>query len=727
MGMVQEQRLLFAGSALAAVLMSTPSWAQAPADGQTAIEEVVVTARRREEKIQEVPVAVSAFSGEALERRSVSDITDLAAIAPGLQMTAESRGTGYTRINLRGQEANSGASTFDPAVGIYFSEVYVGRTSGSLLTSLQDVRSVEVLRGVQGTLFGRNSNGGAIVITPNAPDASRVSGSLGISYGSFNRTEYSAVVNVPVVEDKFAIRAMINRLERDDTQKSLTSGYGFGNRDRVSGRFSAQYDVTPDLYVNLMYDYSKIDEHGTMSVNPILLRPGQTFNETLAGEVGIAEVEASGVTGRAVYQRDDFQVKGIVGFRTVKTFSTRDVDAAAAPTIDTAALNGTHQVSAELNASGVVLRDAAPFIKSLDWTAGLFGFHEYGYDNSFNPWTPTITLAGTRWKQVNVDNRSRAVYGQAELHVTEQASIWGGARYTKDKRYVRSGTFNFNACVTVPRASVENCQISNNKNNGFWSWNGGLRYQFTPDINTYVRVARGVRSGGLDNNTTVAFEPEKVTEYEAGLKADWLDHRLRTNIAVYSSDYKNIQKTTVIIVNGGPLATTSNAAKGKVKGFEFEGTAIIGGGFSVAGTYSYTDAEYQEFFFRAANGTVSDFSDKEFQDTPKTTYSLSANFDHEIEGVGDFNARVDYSWRSRIFMDISNSPLLVQPAFGLVNARIGWTPSLMFGNLQPELSIWGKNLADKKYNTSGVLNGTQPVVIRTDERRAIGVELKGRF
>jgi iron complex outermembrane receptor protein len=712
---------------VATLFTCAPASAQTSSGGQTAIEEVVVTARRREEKIQEVPVAVSAFTGEALERRSVSDINDLAAIAPGLQITSESRGTGYTKLNLRGQEANSGASTFDPAVGIYFAEVYVGRTAGSLLTSLQDVRSVEVLRGVQGTLFGRNSNGGAIVITPNAPDPTQVSGSFGISYGRFERTEYNAVLNVPVVEDKIAIRAMINRLERDDDQRSLTSGYGFGNRDRVSGRFSAQYDVNSDFYVNVMYDYSKIDEHGSMSVNPILLRPGQTFNQTLAGEIGIAEVEASGLTGRAVYQRDDFQVKGIVGFRAVKTFSTRDVDASAAPTVDTAAVNGTHQVSAELNASGVVLRDAAPFIRSIDWTAGLFGFHEYGYDNSFNPWTPTITLAGTRWKQVNIANRSRAVYGQGELHLTEQASIWGGARYTKDKRYVRAGTFNFNACVTVPGARVENCQIFNNKNNGFWSWNGGLRYQFTPNINTYVRVARGIRSGGLDNNTTVAFEPEKVTEYEAGLKADWLDHRLRTNIAVYSSDYKNIQKSTVIIINGGPVNTTSNAAKGKVRGFEFEGTAILGGGFSLAGTYSYTDAEYEEFLFRAANGVVSDYSDKDFQDTPKTTYSLSANFNREFEGFGGVDARVDYSWRSRVFMDISNSPLLEQPAYALVNARIGWTPLAAFGNLRPELAIWGKNLAGKKYNTAGVLNGAQPLVIRTDERRTIGVELKGRF
>lgn len=725
--MIQEKRILFAGAALAALVAWTPGQAQTPTTGSSAIEEVVVTARRRDEKLQEVPVAVSAFSGESLERRSVSDITNLAAIAPGLQIAADPRGTGFTRINIRGQEASSSASTFDPAVGLYFSEVYVGRTSGSLLTSMQDVRSVEVLRGVQGTLFGRNSNGGAIVITPNAPDASKVSGSLGISYGRFNRTEYSAVVNVPVVEDKFAIRAMINRLERDDMQKSLTTGYGFGNRDRTSGRLSAQYDVTPDLYVNVMYDYSKLNEHGTISVNPLALRPGQTYNQTLSGELGIARVQASGVTGRAVYQRDDLQVKSIVAFRTVKAFYTRDLDATLAPTVDTTGLNGTHQVSVELNASGVVLRDAAPFIKSVDWTAGVFGFHEYGYDNSFNPWSPTITLPGTRWKQVDIDNKSRAAYGQAELHFTEQASAWAGARYTKDDRYVRSGTFNFNACVTVPRATVENCQIFNSKKNGFWSWNGGLRYQFTPDINTYVRVARGVRSGGLDNNTTVAFEPEEVTEYEAGVKADWLGHRLRTNVAVYSSDYRNIQKSTTIIVNGGPLATTSNAAKGKVKGIEFEGTANVGAGFSLSGTYSYTDAEYQEFLFRASNGTVSDFSDKEFADTPKTTYSLSANFDHSVEGAGDFNARVDYSWRSRIFMDISNSPLLVQPAIGLVNARVGWTPSFMFGSLQPELSIWGKNLTDKKYNVSAVLNGAQPVLIRTDERRSFGVELKGRF
>jgi iron complex outermembrane receptor protein len=714
---------------VAGLAAANPSFAQAPAQGQqVGVEELVVTARRREESLQEVPVAVTALSGQALEARSVRDVADLAAVAPGLQISTESRGTGYARINLRGQENASGASTFDPAVGIYFSEVYVGRTAGSLLTSLQDMRSVEVLRGVQGTLFGRNSNGGAILLTPNAPDASDVAGSFGVSYGSYDRTELSGMINVPLIADRLAFRASINSVQQGDVQRSLTTSQGYGDRDRLSGRAALRFDVTPDLYVDLMYDGTTMDEHGTMSVNKSALRPGQGWHQTLAGERAIADIETEGYTLRAVHEAEDLTVKGIFGYRKVKVTATRDVDGTLSGATDTQAFNATKQVSGEINASGTILRDAASWLQSVDWTGGVFGFHEYGYDNSWTPWFPGVTPANSRLKQVDVDNKSAAAYAQVELHFTDRLSYWAGARYTQDKRYVRTGQFRNNACVDVPGASIADCQIVGQKDYDYWSWSTGLRYQLADNIHSYLRAASGARAGGLDNNTARSFDPETVTDIELGLKADWLDRRLRTNLAIYRSEYEEIQRTSVVIDSvGSPIATTSNAAAGQVQGVELEGTAILGGGFGLSGSLAYTDASYDTYLRRNQNGTVTDLSDKDYPDTPKWTYSISGTFDREFEGFGAIAARIDYAWRDDHFLDITNDPILEQKAFGLLNARLAWTPEARFGDVELEVALWGRNLTDEEWNTSGVINGVQYLDIRSDNRRMVGVELRGKF
>jgi iron complex outermembrane receptor protein len=695
------------------------------ASGQ--LEELVVTARRREESQQAVPVAVSTFSADAIEKRSIVDLRDMAGSVPNLQISQNTSSTSAATVTLRGQATGNISISFDPAVGVYFDEVYLGRTTGNLLGSMQDIASVEVLRGVQGTLFGRNNTGGAIVLTPKRPNLNEVEGELGLNFGNLNLQEIEGVLNLPIVQDKFAIRASLTNTDRDGFQSSRTTGIDtFADKNRTSGRIGLRVVPIDEWTIDFTYDFSQLDETGMLNGNT---NTGNLDVSNIGVTNPVTTGDIEGYTLNTVYDAGAVQYKLIAGYRRLVTFDISDIDGGPSQATDYSLRKYQRQWTGEFNASGTLFENENSFLTSLDWVAGVFYFWETGVETRFVPWSATPVTGGRL--ENTATNDSVAAYAQVEANLANRLSIFAGARYTQDNREAESGVYRFGACSSrgLPaNTPLTDCYLNNSIDFDYWSWTVGARYQITDDAQVYARVARGSRSGGLDNNTVAPFAPEFLTETEIGLKAEWFDRRVRTNLAAFWGDYSDVQRSSLVEIPGNPpilIASVTNAAAATLQGVEFEGTAILGAGFTLSGSVGYIDAVYDTYVRRNANGTTSNFSGKPFE-SPKWTYSTSLAYERPLANDAEFNARVDWTWQDEI-LNIEFAPLN-QPSRGLLNARIAYETPVSAGFDTVEVALWGKNLTDEEYLPAGINFGAGVYNwYRYSEPLTYGVAVKGRF
>ncbi|MDO7842135.1 TonB-dependent receptor [Sphingomonas immobilis] len=722
----------------AIALASTPAMAQQasePANTQARPveqnDDIVVTARRREESLLEVPVAVTVLSTAELSQRSTQGVADLAATAPNLQIGQATRGGSVATVSMRGQENTGQAITNDPAVGIYFDEVYLGRSAGNLLASIQDMASVQVLRGPQGTLFGRNNTGGAILLTPIRPNLSDFGGSVQAAYGSFNYVDLQAILNVPIVEGKLAVRGSFDFLRRDGVGRSIVTGINsYGNRQRESGRAAIRYTPTDTITMDLTYDYTNIHETGILEV-PLTPFPGLGFYELRSGLLTpLSKANIQGYTFRSEFEANpDLTFKLIVGRRTLTTDQQSDVDTGPAPSVDVRQFADQSQWTFELQATGKILTNAASWLEGVDFTAGGFYFDEDGSDNSLLP-IPAATLFGTgRTLRNFARNRSTAGYLQIETNHWNKLFLTLGGRYTSDNRDLRIQTGVNGACglAALPAGTpIALCNQIGSANFGYWSYSVGARYRFTDQINAYVKFDRGQRAGGLDDTPTtiVPFQPEVVNSLEAGVKVESLDRRFHASLAVFQMKVDNVQRSVLLIEpsTNTPYASVFNAAKSQVRGIELEANLRPLPGLMLSGTLGLLDAKYTQFRNPA---TGADLSGNKFPDTPATTYSVSASYDARIGNDLSLLGRVDFSYKSRMQFDVFNDPRAVQAPYGLLNARLQLTAANIVGK-EVSLAVFGRNLTDRQYNTYGT-TAAGGSFVRTEDPRTFGVELKGSF
>lgn len=724
---------LMAGTA---PIASSPARAQAEPEASGAeakdassrgIQDIVVTARRRAEFLQKVPVAVTAVTSAELEARSTTSIADVAAFTPNLRFSEASRGGVISNVTLRGQTNVNNTIANDPAVGIYFDEVYVARSAGALFTAVQDMESVEVLRGNQGTLFGRNSTGGAILLTPKRPDLDEIEGSFQASYGNLDRVELGAVLSAPLIEGKLGIRGSVLSSKRDGIGRSLTTGLnGYGDRDRISGRVALRWQPVDDLTFDLTYDISRVDETGSSSRN--LLQPvpaGIDFDDTLSGVADprtFAKVQGYAV--RAVYAAaPELELKAIVSYRKVKFNNDRDVDGLPINSVDSRGIGHQDQTTVELQASGE-FDIGASGLQSVNYVSGFYYFTEKGFDQMITP----LSAATPRYSSNTGKNDSIAGYGQVEFQFTDVLSAFAGIRRTRDKRALAVSTITNGLCNLA--GNPPGCEFNGSAKYSFWSWNVGGRLALTSDINLYARASKGQRSGGLDDTPTniAAFRPEQLQDYEIGLKADLLDRRVRTNLALFTGNYDDIQRTVLLVdANNVPYSSVFNAAKARVSGIEFEATVQPIGILRFSGSLGYTDAKYKRFVdTRPGTTNGSDASGNKFSQVPNWTYSLSGDLNVPTQ-IGQFQARVDYNHQSEVFFEVFNTSVLRQKAYSLVNARLSYTPQVS-RRFEPEIALFAKNIGNTRVNADGVSFGVgNATVFRDTNPRTYGAELKVRF
>jgi iron complex outermembrane recepter protein len=775
----------------------SPARSAPPDAAETAtLGEVVVTARKVEENLQRVPVAVTAFSGAALQKQGAVTISDVATLTPGLLTPPGLAGDTTVIFEIRGQVQPDHNPTLDPSVGIYVDGYYWARPQG-LNGDLLDVNSVQTLKGPQGTLFGRNTTGGAILIQTNDPDFKGVHGVVSGSYGRFNYGSESAIVNLPLIDDKLAMRAAFEHFAADGYAYDPNNNVHPGNHDRWTARLKLLYKPTDSLSVLL-----SAEQFQSKNIIPLRLgyiSPSSPENLDVALQTGTPV--ATCFANRAACSSTGYQLlsknvqlssnsdvtpapRGFVPFEEVKTQTY-----AATATLDTAfgaikAIGGyrkvgyttvlnadgsgynvhiasypinTDQYSGEIQATGKALGN------KLDFAGGLYYFTESGTEDELITGLPTLTQALGRYSVTqflgDVHNDSKGIYGQASYHLTEKLSVTGGLRYSTDTKALTlyNGAYNAGTAVSIPPGAIFTCYLTScplSRSDSFngVSWAASTDYQLTQNSLVYVRASHGFRSGGENIRATskgnfLPFQPEQATSYEGGVKSEFLDHRVRLNIAGYYTKVTDLQRTTSISDSAGHVTLLEdNAGQADFMGGEAELQALLVRDFRIDGSAAYTHPKYVRYIDPL---TGFDRSHEPFANVPRWTFTVSPIFSHEFD-VRRFELRGDFIYTSKMsiygqgfYVDNAGvtrnatdgtptSPAeaaaytraLTSPAALIVNARA----SITVMNDRLELAAWGKNLTDNRDPIAGLaLFGLGDVFHYNREPRTFGVTATYKF
>ncbi|KQQ89083.1 TonB-dependent receptor [Massilia sp. Leaf139] len=696
----------------------------APAlDGESAsdVQKVVVTARRREETLQDVPVSVTAFSADQLSKQGVPDVTALALALPNTTLKA-SRATNSTLTAfIRGVGQADPLAGFESGVGIYIDDIYLARPQAAV-ADIYDVERIEVLRGPQGTLYGRNTIGGAVkyVTRKLGPKTDiRLRGTVG-NYG-----QKDAVVTLGTpVSDTLRIGATAARFKRDGFGKNLYTGAENYDKDVHALRLSAEFTPTPDLFIRVAADGTQDDSSpknghrltvGRTSGAPILGNEFDTRASLTRAQGHEQEVTAHGVSALIEYRlNDQFSFKSITASRKDKSWAPIDFDALPVVDMEVPALYKNEQFSQEFNATYTGDR--------IQGVAGVYYIDAQAY-NKFD----TI-LAGafpsSTFTSGDVGTKAWAAYIDGSYNFTDALSLSLGGRYTVDKRSAdiyrqiflglngSPGLGNPNAIPFRVDTDMRGLEREDKK----FTPRVAVNYKFNADHNVYASYSEGFKGGGFDPRINIAglrlpvaearrgYSPETIETVELGLKSAFNGGRITTNTALFFSDYQDVQipGSVAIDTNGDGrddsfAGVTTNAGKAKIRGFEFEAVANLTRDFTLAGMYSYIDAEYREYIINNVNVA----SQRVFQNTPRNSGNLRANYDIALPLMGhngkiSLIGSVSYKGATNQFETVS---LLDQDSYKLYDASIIWTRA--DGKIRA--GIHGKNLSDERYKTAGYL------------------------
>ncbi|MET0378093.1 MAG: TonB-dependent receptor [Spongiibacteraceae bacterium] len=702
-----------------------PSIAQ---ERKATLEEVIVTSRRVEESVQSVPLAVSALTGEMLESRGVARMNDLVTSTPAVTSQPTSGRSSVVNFGIRGQRNTDVLPTADPSVIVYIADIPQMRGYGLGALGALDVQTVEVLKGPQGTLFGRSTTGGAIVITPNAP-TNEATASVTLGVGERNRQMGRAIFNLPVT-DTIAARVALQTEKADGYlhNKGSVGRDAYGDRDEQVWRASLQFLPSDELTSTFYSDGFQSNENGAM-VDPSFVRPGGPAaaffglapdGDKYAGTTNLSDAHSKltvyGISNTTSYDiSDSLTIKNIAGARYIDVDDRWDLDGSNRPVLSVLNLATTHQYSEELQLSGSM-------DEKLDWITGVFWFKEYSdddsYTNAFAPATSTPSLTGTYGRNI-----SQSVFGQGTYHFTDNLNLTVGARYNHDERLITASSFSATGACSIQlavgvTAPANNCERTESKTFTEPSYNVTLDYHLDVDKMIYAAHRHGYRSGGFNGraaavtpqlDTFAPFDPETVNDFEVGFKGD-LDAAgspLRINASLFYSDYQEIQRVVATVnPTTNQLATSVvNAASATLYGGELEVTWLPLDSLQIDVFASYIHAEYDEWLDPGnPDPAQRDKSDSDFA-TPEYSGGVTAKYTLPVPAeIGEMSVQGNVYAQAETQLADENGPGGLQSGYSLVGGRVDWQ-NVMGSNVK--LGLWGKNLNNTKYYAGGInTNGT---------------------
>lgn len=741
-------------SAAAASLYVTPALAQenpatspaVPANQETKGEaaeasdnDIIVTARRRNEVLLDVPIAVTAYSGEQLARQGAIDLTDIGDTTPNVTLET-SRGTNTTLTAfIRGVGQQDPVAGFEQGVGIYLDDVYLNRPQGAVL-DVYDVERIEVLRGPQGTLYGRNTIGGAIkYVTRRLSDEPELK--IRANVGTYEQADAIVTASTPV-GSALKIGGSVARLSRGGFGRNLTTGADNYNKDIWAARGTVELQPSASVWFRLSGDYTwdNSNPRGGHRLIPSLLTASPVLRDVWDSRGGLIDPKQR-VKGGGVALHGEIDLNEWLKFRTITAYrkdrsdTPIDFDALPAIDLDVPAIYKNKQFSQELQ----LVVDRGPL-------AGVVGAY-YLDANAFNIFDVRLYTLGallgapgfTAATLGNVDTKTWALFGDFSYDISPQFSLSLGGRYTNDKRHARvlrqsyvfggqpalGGDAGFGTGTLIATTS----DFEGRRADSAFTPRVSVSFKPNSNHNIYLSYSKGFKGGGFDPRAQstqapvqtpagiydyMAFDPEKVDSYELGWKASL--GRLQFATAIFDAEYKDVQvPASVGCIVGGRTnfcGLTTNAGKARFRGLEIESNlrvaenmAAAGDRLNFAGTLGYLDAKYREFLtilsvdptgapIPPTEVNVAPF--RKIQNTPKWTMSGSLDYNTPAWG-GRLDANTTLSYRSKSQQFELRTPLLDQKGFALLDANLLWRS----GNGRYEIGLHGKNLTNTKYITSG--------------------------
>jgi iron complex outermembrane receptor protein len=735
-------RAALLGTAAAAALIATPALAQtveqtnaqaaqqppapeatAAADNEgqdSATGQIVITARRTEEKLQRVPASVSAFNERALDRIQAQDTTGLQGAVPNLNIVQGRGSSNATNIFIRGIGQPDALQTFDPAVGVYVDDVYLSRIRGNQL-DLLDVDRIEVLRGPQGTLYGKNTIGGAIKFVTRRPgDTLRANGS--VAFGSYNQFDIKGAVSGPLTDGVSAGIAVF-RAKRDGFVEDRLDDREYNDKDTIAGRAALAINPAANVRIDLTADYAHDDAALNVGrpINDLTTFSGTTLmvtdpvgsghyhwkGETTPDLPNSTKMKHYGFAGTAAVDvTDAITLKSITAYRNLKSDDFIDIDATRFSVGDVFVGVRQHQFSQEFQAtySGERLKAVA----GLYYLNERIKSHQEAYaDDLFGPLFGNPTFLRTI--DDDLDLHSYAAYANASYEIVPHVRLSGGIRFTREKKdYFRTTTTFLNGAVLNPPFVFEPHDTWKDT-----SPMASVDWQVTPTTMLYARVAKGFKSGGFNgraNNPngseSTTYDPETVWSYEAGFKTT-IANQLRLNGAAFTADYKDFQArvadTDTSTFPPTPLLSVLNAGKMRIRGAELEAAWTPVRALLIDGQLGYLDADYKEF---DDSRFISFGGSRAFQTpafAPHWTLRLGAQYAFSLGSFGGLTVGAQTRYRSRQALAVDNTLInsetkiegLFQNGYWVEDARIEWeNPTKKFA-----VGLYGYNLTNRAYKT----------------------------
>jgi iron complex outermembrane receptor protein len=727
---------------MASAMSSTTAIAQ---ESGLVLEEVIVTARKRDESLQEVPVSVTALAAE-LNKPSIRNLRDIEGYSPNVTIDNSGAGPGAAAISIRGVSYQEVDKSLDPSVGVIVDGVYLGTNVGQILNNF-DIAQIEVLRGPQGTLFGKNTTGGVINVVRNKPTG-EFGGELKAAFGSWDLQDYKGFVNFPIFEDTLAGKVYATDASDKGWLKNTTINENTSRIDSRSYGFSLL--ATPTDNFEALFSYDRLEDnsdivggHNFNQDNSLIcslsgIIPGLNANETCASlDTGsdedhvsmndhqYASVETDAYTLNMQWDVGPGVITAITGYRENVEFRRAEYDVSAADFFTLNFDQDYDQFSQEINF-------ASTFSETFDFVAGV-----YYWESEYSQQSETVGLiynsfllgkpAGTSsFLRQNQETESVAAYFSGDWHITEALTATVGVRYTQEEKDFKAHTVEDVIAGVVTVAPVYG-QASEE-----WSETTpklGLSYQLDDDILFFGSYAQGFKSGGyFGRNTGVAafttsYDPETVDTFELGMKSDWMDGRVRLNATIFSTDYDDKQEDNIVPLSDGTVGTiVSNAASVEISGLELELVAALTESIRLQASYGYLDAEYKDYNADInGDGVITDNSDLTLRRTPENTFGLSATYSENFGDVA-FVGDISYRWRDEIETISDNDPIGHVDSYGLWSASADFTFSEQY-----QISVYGRNLGDQRHAESVINIGPLTSTGTYNQPRNWGVEFSYTF
>lgn len=784
---------LLSSAALALTVgLASPALAQASGETQAqdtaALDEIVVVGvTKQAENLQKVPTTITAFTGEKLEAQGIRNVGEVATFTPGFNVRGMGNNPTAVAFSMRGQVQNDSLATLEPSVGTYIDDMYIARSYG-LNVDMLDVSNVQVLKGPQGTLFGRNTSAGAVLIQTNDPRYSETSGAVKLTYGRFNEMTGVGVINMGL-NDSVAVRAALSYSTRDGYKKDVYTGKKYEGYNTLSGRLKVGLRPTETLTLLLSGEWYDSDIDGPVRQN--LFFKSAAFGTQAAadralfnGNPNLVAVSRYGTVGtigtlpvgvpasgpfsdiktqtyiaKASLETAFGEIKWINGYRKIESVSLIDLEGTAVTAHWTLGSQNLKQYSSELQATGKTLND------QLDFAFGVTFFKETGFDQS-----RTSTAGSSTWSnfQGYIDNKSYGVYGQLSYHVTDALSLTGGLRYSSDEKGItqHSGAALNNGVLTscTPTtasggASLPDCARGRTDTFNNVSYSIGADYQITPDLLVFAKHSKGYRSGAqqlrsLTLTDSTPANPEIVHEQEIGFKSEFFGRRVRLNVAGYHNKVRGAQRSVVLGINGTSQTILENADM-ETWGAEADLTVRVTNGLNLFASGALTDPKYTKYAGFVVTGTspsqvltAVDKRHSRIVGVVRKQFNIGANYETDLD-FGKLTLNASYAWTDKMPQDpstyaqfVSTDPAvggfgfsaaeadaairaLTTRSIGITNARA----TLAFGpDRNYEVAIWGRNVFDERATAYTLfLGGLNYVGTSWNEPATYGVTATVKF